>query len=147
MNMRRLSALFPTASIILLVATHGVAQSNIVSDGSFESLGSALPSAWEFPGGYGARVNEHGAADGKCWLTAGNFAQNVATAAGRTYRIRFALSSGAVNVTWNGGLVGVVNSGGGGWTYTNLYVPATGAVSRVGFALSGDMDDVSVGWM
>ena len=123
------------------------AQSNILSDGSFESLRLAVPPGWQFTGGYGAFVNEHGAAEGKCWLTSGNFTQDLATATGRTYRVRFALSGATVNVKWNGALVGTVNFGGGGWNYTNLYVTATGAVSRLGFELGGSMDDITVGWM
>lgn len=123
------------------------AQSNILSDGSFESFRLAVPPGWQFTGGYSAVVNEHGAADGKCWPTSGTFAQDLATVTGRTYRIRFALSGATVNVKWNNALVGTVSSGGGGWNYTNLYVTATGAVSRIGFELGGSMDDVSVGWM
>lgn len=147
MNTSRPLAFLATAFVTLLVATNLTAQSNIVADGSFESLRLAAAPGWDFTSGPNAHVNEHGAADGKCWLTAGTFAQNLATAEGRSYRIRFALSSATANVKWNGTLVGQASEGGGGWVYTNFFVTATGAVSRIAFEEGGSMDDISVGWM
>lgn len=146
--MKQLSEYFIPAAFGLLLLGSSLSvrgQSNIVADGSFESLRGAVPGGWEF-GGFTAHVNEHGAAEGKCWLTGGTITQTVSTVTGRTYRIRFAMSEGTVNVKWNGNVVGTVSAG-GGWNYTNINVVPTGSVSRVGFEVGGALDDVSVGWM
>jgi len=146
MRMRILLPLLPFTLAGALFVEPVAAQSNLVVDGSFESLRGAAPSGWEFTPGFGALVNEHGAAEGKCWLTSGTFAQNIPTVPGGTYRIRFALSGTSANVKWNGALVAPFSAG-GGWNYTNFLVTATGAVSRVGFEVGGWIDDITVGWM
>jgi hypothetical protein len=148
---------------ILSFSTIAFAQTNLVSNGSFEILGGVtMFASWTNTGGIVGHINEFGA-EGRNFLEFYNAGsrvwQGVPTAPGRIYIVRFAHNQSAmlsvpnIRARWNGEPLGDVGASGPPyytWGYSDfLTPPATGNVSLVEFEAlldGGTLDDVSVGW-
>lgn len=153
MNYLMKKPLPPLLSIAMFATALDVsAQSNLVSNGSFENSSDV----WS-GGNFAVHVNEAGAADGRNYVdlyVGGTIAQDVPTISNRSYIVRFAIdvNRNDLRVLWNGVPIGEVNftsSPYQQWIYTNFVGTATSSVSQVTFQeVSGTstFDAVSVGW-
>jgi hypothetical protein len=148
---------------MLSFSTIAFAQTNLVSNGSFEILGGVTMFAyWTNTGGLSGHVNEFGA-EGKNFVEFYNAGsriwQGVPTVPGRVYIVRFAHGQSPngqaanLRVKWNGEVIGDAGFSSTfyqPWYYTNfLTTPATGNVSTLefeGLLPASRLDDVSVGW-
>jgi hypothetical protein len=142
----RLSALALICGTFSLFNTSH-AQSNIVSNGSFEETSTG----WSFTGGLG--INSHSAgADGNISVSlVGSLWQDLQTVPGRDYVISYARDRrlGAPTVSWGGNSVGPATNFAGDvvWQYYYVYVHADSEVTRLNFNAPGTIDDVKVGWL
>jgi hypothetical protein len=114
---------------------------NLLLEPSFEGTGLGLAhwqlSTESFGGGY---VGEDGGADGTTWIVlvdGVSMWQDFATVPGRDYRVKFAFrpdfGAGAskVRIWWDNREVGLSQTLGGFWNWTNLVVTASNNLSRL----------------
>lgn len=157
------------ASLVIMGATAGTANANLVVNGGFED--PALPygswtvfsgiTGWSLTSGHSIEVQNHVAGspyEGDQHVELDSYAnsamaQTIATVAGQNYNLSFAYSprpsvaagSNYINVFWNGALLASptgTTSGDTSWTVYNYLVTAAGATSVLEFSASGTSDSL-----
>ena len=142
------------ASILLFLPSFAFGQSNIVQNGSFETVFHVPlmvpPWVWEATGG-GLVVGGSFAADGAnyVFLSGGSIYQDLQTVPGQEYRVRFAMAGNGsgqriwMDVYW--GEVGIAQATWYGpfttrsdWAWHEVDVTATSESTRLLFVYSGD---------
>jgi hypothetical protein len=152
LNMRRIGSgitrLLSSAACLTLLSLPAAAQTNIVSNGSFENSWWG----WDFP--IGGFAQGAWAAQGTNYIQPSLYvSQNLTTVPGRDYIVTFATGYGSsFRVRW--GISNSVDvatvSGSSPWTFTNVTFTASSSITSLKFEVTSSefkLDAVSVGWL